>query len=66
MSILERCVLLEVADGHEHGPGCGHQRVQHDDHWDFLVGPWCRAVPFLAYRLKFSVRLGRAGRVAQG
>lgn len=53
MSILERCVLLEVADGHEHGPGCGHQRVQHDDHWDFLVGPWCRAVPFLAYRLKF-------------
>lgn len=19
---------------HEHGPGCGHEAVEHDDHWD--------------------------------
>jgi hypothetical protein len=22
--------------GHKHGPGCGHDVVQHDDHYDFL------------------------------
>jgi len=30
------CSLLEL-DGHEHGVDCGHELVQHDDHWDFLV-----------------------------
>lgn len=24
-------------DAHVHGPGCGHRRVQHGDHFDFLV-----------------------------
>jgi hypothetical protein len=23
--------------GHEHGPGCGHERVPHGDHTDYLV-----------------------------
>jgi hypothetical protein len=23
---------------HEHGPGCGHEAVQHDDHVDYVVG----------------------------
>lgn len=23
--------------GHEHGPGCGHEVVPHDDHVDYLV-----------------------------
>ena len=22
---------------HQHGPGCGHERVRHEDHWDYLV-----------------------------
>lgn len=30
------CSLLEL-EGHEHGVDCGHELVQHDDHWDFLV-----------------------------
>jgi len=24
--------------GHEHGPGCGHEAVQHGDHVDYVVG----------------------------
>lgn len=24
-------------DAHEHGPGCGHDAVQHGDHVDYLV-----------------------------
>jgi hypothetical protein len=23
---------------HEHGPGCGHEAVQHGDHVDYVVG----------------------------
>jgi hypothetical protein len=37
------------APGHTHGPGCGHERVPHGDHVDYLVdghlhhahGPHC-------------------------
>lgn len=25
------------ADGHRHGPGCGHEAVPHGDHVDYLV-----------------------------
>lgn len=25
------------ADGHVHGPGCGHEQVPHGDHVDYLV-----------------------------
>lgn len=25
------------APGHTHGPGCGHERVPHGDHFDYLV-----------------------------
>ena len=31
-----RCA--EHEDGHEHGPGCGHEAVPHGDHVDYLVG----------------------------
>ena len=23
---------------HEHGPGCGHEAVRHEDHVDYVVG----------------------------
>lgn len=25
------------ADGHVHGPGCGHEPIQHGDHIDYIV-----------------------------
>jgi hypothetical protein len=25
-----------ILDGHQHGPGCGHEVVQHDDHFDYI------------------------------
>ena len=28
----------EHEDGHQHGPGCGHEAVPHGDHVDYLVG----------------------------
>ena len=36
MSFLEACVLLDL-DTHVHGPGCGHEPVNHGDHVDYLV-----------------------------
>lgn len=26
-----------AAKGHEHGPGCGHEAIQHGDHVDYIV-----------------------------
>ncbi len=31
------CSLAKTDKGHAHGPGCGHERVPHDDHHDWLV-----------------------------
>ncbi len=31
------CSLAETDGEHAHGPGCGHERVPHDDHHDWLV-----------------------------
>ena len=25
-------------DEHEHGPACGHEAIEHDDHLDYLHG----------------------------
>ena len=37
----DRCTPAHSCDGHddehEHGPGCGHEEVQHGDHTDYLV-----------------------------
>ena len=27
---------MDEAHDHEHGPGCGHTAVRHDDHVDYL------------------------------
>ncbi len=32
-----RCTKDHHADGHRHGPGCGHEAVPHGDHVDYLV-----------------------------
>jgi hypothetical protein len=29
--------LQEQQEGHVHGPGCGHDAVPHDGHFDYLV-----------------------------
>lgn len=29
------CAAHEPA--HVHGPGCGHRRIRHEDHFDYLV-----------------------------
>ncbi len=31
------CSLIEPVLGHAHGPGCGHERICHDGHDDWLV-----------------------------
>jgi Cd2+/Zn2+-exporting ATPase len=31
-------VPLLALNGHVHGPGCGHERIRHGDHLDYLVG----------------------------
>lgn len=48
MSILERCLLVEPdpESAHVHGPDCGHERVFHGDHTDYLV----RWVGYLGWR----------------
>ena len=28
---------MDDSHDHEHGPGCGHMAVRHDDHIDYLV-----------------------------
>ena len=28
---------MDETHDHEHGPGCGHTAVRHDDHVDYLV-----------------------------
>ena len=37
----ERCTVTRECVGHEkahiHGPGCGHERVPHGNHFDYLV-----------------------------
>ncbi|KAL4424213.1 hypothetical protein ABPG75_001514 [Micractinium tetrahymenae] len=35
----EACALLAALDlhGHTHSATCGHERVEHDGHWDYLV-----------------------------
>jgi len=33
----ERCTLDAHCQEHQHGPGCGHEAVQHGDHVDYLV-----------------------------
>ena len=34
--LSQPCVLIDL-NGHMHGPTCGHERIRHNDHWDFLV-----------------------------
>lgn len=39
------CPILHCAldlGGHTHGAGCGHERVAHGDHEDYLVRPLLR------------------------
>lgn len=31
------CHPIECDSNHIHGPGCGHERVPHGDHFDYLV-----------------------------
>lgn len=35
---ITACAPLQHDDGHVHGEACGHPRVQHGDHVDYLVG----------------------------
>ncbi len=33
----DRCTPDITCNGHEHGPGCGHEAIRHGDHVDYLV-----------------------------
>ncbi len=33
----DSCSVTESCDGHVHGPGCGHEAIQHGDHIDYIV-----------------------------
>lgn len=33
---MSLCSLVVQLDGHNHGPECGHQLVQHEDHYDYV------------------------------
>eukprot|EP00210_Caulerpa_lentillifera_P009390 g8952.t1 len=33
-----KCQRVDVLEGHVHGPGCGHEMVSHEDHFDYVVG----------------------------
>ncbi|KNC49013.1 uncharacterized protein AMSG_04756 [Thecamonas trahens ATCC 50062] len=35
---------LELPSDHIHGPNCGHARILHDDHFDYLVDSWLHHV----------------------
>jgi len=36
VSGLESNVVVESLSGHAHSPGCGHELVRHEDHYDYL------------------------------
>lgn len=33
----DRCHPVHSCGGHVHGPGCGHEAIQHGDHVDYIV-----------------------------
>ena len=37
-------LLVDEPHGHEHGPGCGHEAVEHGDHVDYIHGDHRHAV----------------------
>lgn len=48
------CSLAKTDGAHAHGPGCGHERVPHDDHHDWLVSYKIYMV-IVAYHLRMGV-----------